>query len=330
MSSKEDIEKADKQRAIDKEVADLEEQEEKDLLAQKQKEEAEKQRQEEEKERERIAKETQLAETRKASAAEKSASALQKQASAAQNAHPDLFRQFMQLLMKFILSPWPAFGPYVAVFTALLCMVYIFGAILGNKNSSQASPTQQRNSTIGFRYKDTLWDRIASWFVIPSSFKRMVRKFKPSNDGLGTPRDVLDSGRCDGAVWTDMPNDPGHCRNYTVPEDIPWKISGFENSEYNKMPAEIKRRYQDKTVIIPWDVNPAASFYVPQCEKAYFQDMCRVVSDSSKCTSKETASTGTGVNGKRTTTCCAKANLLVDNGTSCSLKELPRTLYKSK
>ena len=68
----------------------------------------------------------------------------------------------------------------------------------------------------------------------------------------------------------------GHCDNSVHPIDLTWKLDNTKTPEYFDLP-QVRKAQLDKysTVKIPWDVNPEASFYVPQCEKAYYPQTCK-------------------------------------------------------
>ena len=90
----------------------------------------------------------------------------------------------------------------------------------------------------------------------------------------------------------------GQCDNSVHPIDLTWKLDNTKTPEYFDLPASRKAELDKYSSIkIPWDINPEASFYVPQCEKAYYPQTC----------------TSSGI--------CEKADMFEDLGLSCKIKD---------
>ena len=110
----------------------------------------------------------------------------------------------------------------------------------------------------------------------------------------------IESGRCDNMNWVETTTEgsKGNCDNAVHPIDLTWKLDTTKTPEYYDLPQNRKGDL-DKylTVKIPWDVNPEATFYVPQCEKAYYPQTCK----------------SNGI--------CEKADMFEDLGLSCKAKD---------
>jgi hypothetical protein len=116
----------------------------------------------------------------------------------------------------------------------------------------------------------------------------------------GIERTRIESGRCDNMKWVETTEEgkKGQCDNAVHPIDLTWKIDNTKTPEYFDLPASRKSQIDKySTVKIPWDVNPEASFYVPQCEKAYYPQTCK----------------SNGI--------CEKADMFEDLGLSCKPKD---------
>lgn len=167
---------------------------------------------------------------------------------------------------------------------------------------------------------------------IPPQIKRIFNMFSNYKDGGPTvPRTVIRSGRCDNIQWIETSKDGqmGSCESAIRPQDLTWTINPQLNSEFRSgsgflgYASEVNNHDAKKTtqwlsqwtnntnVIIPWDKSPETTFFVPQCEEAYFANQCREETSGERCGPNEHWGNGH---------CCTKANLLVEQGLTCGLK----------
>ena len=164
--------------------------------------------------------------------------------------------------------------------------------------------------------------KIWSSITVPPQINRLLNTFNQYNDGGPTvPRTLINSGRCDNIKWIENTGDGkmGSCDSAIRPQDLTWKLDPGLNSEFrsgnfqeyaSKNGLDPKQWTNNTNVIIPWDRSPETTFFVPQCEQAYFANQCRTEVNSAACKTHEQWSDGY---------CCAKANLLKEQGLTCGL-----------
>ena len=203
------------------------------------------------------------------------------------------------------------FMPYIALFTVFIVIV-----ILMKKGSKSPVPSSKLNikKDLGF-FKNYL-KSFNKFFSLGPSFKKFARILSPtSGDIQSNGRPVLTSGRSDNVTWVETDGDGnltadgemGYCETTRSPDNIYWKMDSTRMPEYAFLPKSVKDNIKNQMdIIIPWDINEEASFFVPQCEKAVYAYNCNP-NDLSKCT---------------------RADLLEDNGMSCRLKEQTSLSYK--
>lgn len=268
-------------------------------------------------------------------AAAKHAAAVQSTADALHDAYPPFLKKFLEHLLTVMTDALIDFffkGKFAA-YTAFFLALYILYLIFRGDSSSDDSSHETNNSIRNKRYKDShkktwyekLWDKIVEFFTPGYYIYSLLGKFSPRglNGGKTSDRNTMSSGRCNGVKWDEDPKKEGRggtCINHTPPKPIVWNIHVSENIEYNTMKSALKTNFKDTAVVIPYDLNPEASFYVPQCDKMYFENKCRKIKTTQKCKKNEVT-----VNGNE---CCEKTNMYIDNGTSCSYAEVQRTLFK--
>ena len=177
--------------------------------------------------------------------------------------------------------------PYLVLFMVLVLILYskdIFGQ-LPNKpranNPLYVIKSQYylfRNKGLSY-YRLLLW-RINRWWAKVTTFFKMKRVASMASGGahvITIDREQLQNGRCDNLSWVETTHDgaSGQCYNTVHPTDMTWKLDSSKTNEFYDLPQGRKNELKNYgTVKIPWDVNPEASFYVPQCEKAYYSDTC--------------------------------------------------------
>ena len=164
--------------------------------------------------------------------------------------------------------------------------------------------------------------RIWNSITLPPQIKMLLNAYSQYTDGGPTvPRTLFDSGRCDNIQWIEKTatGEKGTCTSAIRPHDLTWSLSTINNSEfqgpdlkaYMKQTNNDIRKWTNNTeVIIPWDRSPETTFFVPQCEQAYFAEQCRPEDNPSKCEPNEQWANNF---------CCIKANLLVEQGLTCGL-----------
>lgn len=197
--------------------------------------------------------------------------------------------------------------PYIVIVIVIIILIILFaGGFQSKKKRSQT--TKRKNPSI--------WDKITGLFTVPPQLKQVFNMF----NFLGSPvesieRPRLYEGRCDNVNWVETDGDGnltsngdvGYCETIKRPKDIQWVMNKMQMSEFNELPKNVKDGLVNYfKVTIPYDTNPEAFYYVPQCEKAYYTDTCTNPSDPST---------------------CVKADLFEDTGPSCRLKEQVSLTY---
>ena len=249
---------------------------------------------------------------------------------ASERASPsELTIQLRNLVLKFIEKAIP----YVVLFMFLLCLYLLLtGAFTSKSKSTRKSNSvaeikkyekmikRQFTGFFGsiYLYFYKLWNSIS----LPPQINRLLNTFNQYNDGGPTvPRDLVNSGRCDNIKWIENTEDGkmGSCDSAIRPQDLTWKLDPQLNSEFrsgnfaeyaSKNGLDPKIWTNNTNVIIPWGRSPETTFFVPQCEQAYFANQCRTAVNSTLCKTHEQWSDGY---------CCAKANLLKEQGLTCGL-----------
>ena len=224
--------------------------------------------------------------------------------------------------------------PYIVLLLFLLCVYWIFsggGDSSNSNNQSNSVDEMKKNDEILenqftgffggiflFFYK--IWLKIIGFFGLPQPIKKILNSFNQyKNGGPTIPRTTVDSGRCDNIQWIETSGDgqEGSCDSTIRPKDLIWNLNPQFNTEF-RTGSEFLEKHSDKAkaslknlnVVIPWDRSPETTFFVPQCEQAYFANQCRPETKSSSCDSTEQWADGY---------CCVKANLLKEQGLTCGL-----------
>jgi hypothetical protein len=222
--------------------------------------------------------------------------------------------------------------PYIVLILFLIALYYIFsgGASSSNTNKSNSVSEIEKqkemleNQFTGFFgsiylffYK--IWQTFTSFMTLPQPLRKLLSAFSQYKDGGPTvPRTTLDSGRCDNIQWIETTKDgqAGSCDSAIRPQDLLWTLNPQLNSEFREGSEFLNKNKNTSAwtnnlnIIIPWDKSPQTTFFVPQCEQAYFANQCRPELNSSACTTAEQWTDGN---------CCIKANLLKEQGLTCGL-----------
>jgi len=203
---------------------------------------------------------------------------------------------------------WRNVAPYIALVMAIFIIVIIFqGGLKQKKHTAHSNPLaklrkqirgiENAGKNIHFPKTKKFIERI---FHPTYKLKHTSNLFSGGAHANGLERPNLASGRCDNLKWAETTGEgkKGSCDTTVHPIDITWNIDSTSTPEYYELPQSRKDELEKYgTVKIPWDVNPEASYYVPQCEKAYYPKTC----------------TTSGI--------CVKADMFEDLGLSCKRKE---------
>ena len=249
---------------------------------------------------------------------------------AAERASPsELTIQLRNLVLQFIEKAIP----YVILMIFLVCLYLLFS---GGFTSSSKSTSKSNSVAEILKYEQMIKSKFTGFFgsiylyfykiwssiTVPPHINRLLNTFNQYSDGGPTvPRTVVNSGRCDNIKWIENTEDGkmGSCDSAIRPQDLTWKLDPQLNSEFRTgnfqeyakaNDLDPKHWTNNTNVIIPWDRSPETTFFVPQCEQAYFANQCRSEVNSTACKTHEQWADGY---------CCAKANLLKEQGLTCGL-----------
>ena len=223
--------------------------------------------------------------------------------------------------------------PYIVLCIFLYVVYSILTGGFGSSSSNEGNSVSelQRNAEIlknqftgifgsVYLYFYNIWLKITSFFRLPQPIRKLLAMYSQYRDGGPTvPRTTIDSGRCDNIQWIETTADgkQGSCDSAIRPRDLIWKLQpNLYNSEFKAESDFLKKHpntsayLNNLNIVIPWDKTPETTFFVPQCEQAYFANQCRSVSEE-KCNDNEQYADGY---------CCVKANLLKEQGLTCGLK----------
>ena len=224
--------------------------------------------------------------------------------------------------------------PYVVLMLFLVCLYLLF---TGGFTSSSSRGSNSNSVADAEENAEIIKNQFSGWFgsiylffyniwngmTLPPKIKMLLNSYSQyENGGPVLPRTLIDSGRCDNIQWIETTGDGenGTCTSAIRPQDLTWKLNPQLNSEFypnsafltyaknNNIP--ITQWTNNTNVIIPWDRSPETTFFVPQCEEAYFANQCRSVLNSDSCEKNEHWANGY---------CCIKANLLKEQGLTCGL-----------
>jgi hypothetical protein len=181
---------------------------------------------------------------------------------------------------------------------------------LNDRRKREFAKAKSRLQKIRDWIRDKLqWFRAMFRLIAPGYRVRLfIRMFLPFRGKQPTvPRYRLRSGRCDNVRWLqeDRDGQRGYCYSAIRPKDIEWELDETRLTEFYTLPRSQRERMLKKMkVYIPYTTDHITrssknSFFVPQCEKARYED-------------------GT------------PAHLLSDSGTTCLLNTKSLTQYKKQ
>jgi len=225
-------------------------------------------------------------------------------------------------MLQGVLEPlWRNIAPYVALAIVIIVAVsFLKGGGKKSNNSRQnrgrnpfsglgrtirnAERTVEKDTVLAFKWTRKIFRRIIKFFEKLFHPLYQITQFFNLFSGGAHSKNVFDrtqiqSGRCDNINWLETTDEgkKGVCDIAKHPTDLTWNLDTSQTPEYFELPQSRKSQLDIyNTVKIPWDVNPEASFYVPQCEKAYYPKTC----------------TKNGI--------CIKADMFEDLGLTCKAK----------
>lgn len=205
-------------------------------------------------------------------------------------------------------------GPLMRDFSPYLVLILLVLLLIGLAATPAPRPTPGRTLPT------------SSWSKMIAAIKAFMDRIFPTQslrrwfNPFGKVESIArtqNAGRCDNAKWRqqDDPSEPyggGLCTRTTDPKPFEWQIDTSKNPDFDRLPTEIQSELTGgKTkVYIPYAKQ--ATFYVPQCNEAYY----KVVKDGKEI-ERKFADDGTP--------------LLIDNGLTCSLASKPLgDVYTSK
>jgi len=224
--------------------------------------------------------------------------------------------------------------PYIVL---MMFLIFLYLLFTGGFTSSSSSSSSSNSVADAQEKARIVKNQFSGWFgsiylfiynswnsiTLPPQIKMLLNSYSQYvNGGPVVPRTLIDSGRCDNIQWIETTGDGenGTCTSAIRPQDLTWKFNPQLNSEFypnseflnyakkNNIP--ITQWTNNTNVIIPWDRSPETTFFVPQCEQAYFANQCRSALNSDSCGTNEHWANGY---------CCIKANLLKEQGLTCGL-----------
>jgi len=228
-------------------------------------------------------------------------------------------------MLQGMLEPlWRNIAPYVALALVLIIAVmFLKGGSKKNNNRNKSSGfkfrnpfsgigktigkierTAKKDTQIAFKWTRKLFERLIKFLQkLFHPFYKLTQFFHLFSGGAHTRafnRIQIGSGRCDNVKWleTTAEGQKGLCDAAKHPIDLTWNLDSSKTPEYFDLPQSRKSQLDSYTTVkIPWDINPEASFYVPQCDKAYYPKTCN----------------SSGI--------CVKADMFEDLGLSCRIKD---------
>jgi hypothetical protein len=213
--------------------------------------------------------------------------------------------QLMQTIQGLANKLWTNIAPYIALILVFIIVISFMKGGKGGKSGNNSYFYRIRKSITSFEHravndirkveriakKDALFAN--SWIhkkfnqilhfldVIFNPLITRIKQYMNLFSGKGHSnvfdRQHIESGRCDNLNWieTTAEGTKGTCDNSIYPEALKWNLDTSKTPEFFELP-QSRKSDMDKysSVEIPWDKTPEASFYVPQCEKAYYPKTC--------------------------------------------------------
>lgn len=200
---------------------------------------------------------------------------------------------------------WEGYAPYI-VLISIFFIFFLIAIVPNMKNApGRVLPTTGLDKVK--KLFKTLLDK-----VFPADTIR--RWFNPFGKVETFPR-TQNAGRCDNLEWREYvdPSEPyggGVCKRTYSPKPYVWNIDTSKLPDLAKMPQkaydQVTHNGKKLQVFIPYEQQ--STFYVPQCDKAYYLDE----------------------NNNQVVLRDVDQQLLVDNGLTCSLKERPAQSFHAR
>lgn len=199
-------------------------------------------------------------------------------------------------------------GPLFKDFSPYLVLILLIALLIGAAAMPKPKPKPGR------KLRMTWWEKFkrSLKMILEKMFPmHTVRRwFNPFGKVDTIPR-TQNAGRCDNMEWREYidasePYGGGFCKKTYKPKPLVWNIDQNKLPEYEKIPnlmkSEITKDGKKMQVYIPYALQ--STFYVPQCNDAYYVD-----NSSGNDVEKKFADEG--------------IPLLEDNGLTCKLVEKP-------
>lgn len=195
---------------------------------------------------------------------------------------------------------WRDFSPYLVLIIIILIFIGFSKFPIKKPNMSRLKP-----KSWWVRFKIYVALMIEKVFPV-ATFRRW---FNPMGK-VETIDRTKNSGRCDNMEWRQLvdrrePYGGGFCIKTHVPKPFVWNIDPKKLPEYERLPEKLRnsitKNGRKMQIFIPYEKQ--ATFYVPQCDKAYYKDL--------------------DANGQEVNVLLSSENaqVLRDNGLTCSLIE---------
>lgn len=245
-----------------------------------------------------------------ANKAQAASEAIQQQVANAQSvlsSDKTFFRKFTDFILQFGI-------PYLILIIVIFLLIYFF-----KKGSSIPTPMPKKRNIAKEGMFNSFFNQLNKIFSLSYETKKFLRMLSPlSGDVSSNDRPMIASGRCNNMEWVETDGESrmgsegqqGYCETTILPNDIKWKLDTTRMPEYGELPKVVRDRIKNQLdIIIPWNHNEEASFYVPQCDKAVFAKTCDPKDPTNYAK-------------------CKRADLLEDNGMTCKLREQTSLMYK--
>lgn len=201
-------------------------------------------------------------------------------------------------------------GPLMRDFSPYLVLIILILILIGgiSSSSSRSQPGRKINTSSGTKVKNALQSLFEKIFPV-----HIMRKWFNPFGKVDSIKRNMNGGRCDNLAWLQKNdrNEPyggGLCVKTFDPKPFEWQLDTSKNPDFDKLPAKMQADLTGSKTKVYIPYAKQATFYVPQCSKAYYLD------------------------GEKKVVFAQKGSpLLVDNGLSCSLAQRPLgSLHTSK
>lgn len=167
-------------------------------------------------------------------------------------------------------------GPLFKDFSPYLVLILLIVLLIGAAAVPKPKPSPGRKITMSWWEKLKRFIKMLLEKIFPVHTIR--RLFNPFGKVDTIPR-TQNAGRCDNAEWREYidPSEPyggGFCKKTYHPKPYVWNIDQNKLPDYDKLPDKMKRTItkdgKAMQVFIPYALQ--STFYVPQCNDAYYID----------------------------------------------------------